>query len=353
MRGFAYMEADIGFGSEAELEDRLAEPSPGLVADLSDPATSGDVLILGAGGKMGPSLAHLARRALDAAGRSDDKVIAVSRWSDRAVAKKLTDRGVETVTFDLAPGADLAALPDAANVVFMVGTKFGAEQNQGHTWAVNTIVPALVAERYADSRIAAFSTGNVYPLVPVTSGGSREDDPTGPVGEYAMTCLGRERAFEYASRTRGTKVTIIRLNYAVDLRYGVLADVARKVREGQPIDLTTGHVNVVWQGYANEVALRSLTLASSPATPLNLTGPEIASVRRIAQRFGELFGKEPIFEGEEAPTALLSDAGRCFRRFGYPQLSLHALIEAQANWIESGGVLWDKPTKFERRDGRF
>lgn len=347
------MEAEIGFEDEAALEDRLSVPSPGLVADFSDPGADGDLLILGAGGKMGPSLAHLARRALEAAGRGDRKVIAVSRWSDRELAETLNDRGVETIAFDLSPGANLAELPDAANVIFMVGTKFGSTQNQANTWAVNTIIPALVAERYADARIAAFSTGNVYPLVPVTAGGCREGDPTGPVGEYAMTCLGRERAFEYASLTRGTRVTIVRLNYAVDLRYGVLADVAAKVRDGRPIDLTTGHVNVVWQGYANEVALRALALASSPSLPLNLTGPETASVRRIAQRFGELFGRDPVFEGEEAPTALLSDAGRCFRQFGYPELSLHALIEAQADWIERGGVLWDKPTKFERRDGRF
>lgn len=347
------MESEIGFGNEAELEDRLSAPSPGLVADLADPATTGDLVILGAGGKMGPSLAHLARRALDAAGRGDRRVIAVSRWSDGELAKTLNERGVETLTFDLNPGADLAGLPDAADVVFMVGTKFGSTQNQANTWAVNTIVPALVAERYADARIAAFSTGNVYPLVSVSEGGCRENDPTGPVGEYAMTCLGRERAFEHASSARGTKVSIIRLNYAVDMRYGVLADIATKVRDGQPIDLTTGHVNVVWQGYANEVALRSLTRAESPPLPLNLTGPETASVRRIARRFGKLFGRDPVFEGTEAPTALLSDAGRCFRHFGYPQLSLHALIEAQANWIERGGVLWDKPTKFERRDGRF
>lgn len=339
------------FTDEDSLEDRLARPSAGLISDLA--ALDGDLVILGAGGKMGPSLARLARRAWDEGGHRDRRVIAVSRWSDATVRNQLADHGIETQTFDLSPGADVDQLPAAANVVSMVGTKFGSTDRQAHTWAVNTVVPALVAERYADARIAAFSTGNVYPLVPVAFGGCRETDPTGPVGEYAMTCLGRERVLEHASTERGTLITIIRLNYAVDMRYGVLADVATKVYSGQPLDVTMGHLNLVWQGYANEVALRSLRAASSPPEVLNLTGPEVIPVRHLARRFGELLDKTPIITGDEAPTALLSDAGRCFSLFGYPDLDLETLVQAQADWIRHGGVLWDKPTKFERRDGKF
>lgn len=339
------------FESDDDLERRLAEPPPRLVTDLAE--LTGDLVVLGAGGKMGPSLCHLARRGLDAAGRTDVDVIAVSRWSDREVEKRLRDRGVRTVSFDLSPDADLTGLPDAGNVVYMVGAKFGSAADPAQTWAVNAFLPVAVARRYAGARIAAFSTGNVYPLVPVTAGGCTESDPPDPVGEYAMSCLGRERAFAYASSRHGTPVALLRLNYAVDLRYGVLADIARAVRAGEPVDVTTGHVNVVWQAYANEVALRSLLHATSPALTLNLTGPETLSVRRVAARFGELFGVEPRCSGTEAPTALLSDASRCHALFGYPELSAGALVEAQAAWVAAGGTLWDKPTKFQRRDGRF
>ncbi|HEY6740003.1 MAG TPA: NAD-dependent epimerase/dehydratase family protein, partial [Actinopolymorphaceae bacterium] len=341
-------------GSEEALETALSEPSPGLLADLR--RLDGDILVLGAGGKMGPSLCHLARRALDACGRTSDRVVAVSRWTDAAVEKRLRSWGVETLTFDLSPAsasASLPELPDAANVIFMVGAKFGSSGQPSSTWAVNSLLPALVAQRYSSSRVAAFSTGNVYPLVSVDTGGSLESDPPDPVGEYAMSCLGRERLLAYVSETSGTPASLLRLNYAIDLRYGVLADIGRAVWEGHPVDVTTGHVNVVWQGYANEVALRSLTLASSPPCVLNVTGPETARVRRIAERFGELFSREPKLTGTEAPTALLSNASRCHGIFGYPSLSLDALITAQADWIRSGGTLWDKPTKFQRRDGRF
>ncbi|MGW1108959.1 NAD-dependent epimerase/dehydratase family protein [Streptomyces sp. NPDC002540] len=341
------------FTDEAALEERLATPSPALVADLA--RLEGDLLVLGAGGKMGPSLCKLARRALDAAGRSDVTVYAVSRWSDKSAADALEAAGVSTVAFDLMdPAADLTELPNAGNIVFMVGAKFGSAGAPSHAWAVNAAMPDRVARRWPDSRIAAFSTGNVYPLVPVSSGGCTEDDPVGPVGEYAMSCLGRERMFGHAALTRGTRVANIRLNYAVDLRYGVLADIAHRVQSGEPVDVTTGHANVVWQGYANEVALRSLLHATDgEAFTINLTGPETASVRRIARWFGEEFGREPVLAGEEATTALLSDASRCHALFGYPDVALRTLVEWQADWLRRGLPLSGKPTKFQVRDGRF
>ncbi|MFI6653774.1 NAD-dependent epimerase/dehydratase family protein [Streptomyces sp. NPDC050529] len=341
------------FTDEAALEERLATPSPALVADLG--RLEGDLLVLGAGGKMGPSLCRLARRALDAAGRADVTVYAVSRWSDKAAADELESAGVRTVAFDLMdPAADLARLPDAGNVVFMVGAKFGSAGAPSHAWAVNAAMPDRVARRWSGSRIAAFSTGNVYPLVPVSSGGCTETDPVAPVGEYAMSCLGRERIFDHAALTRGTRVANIRLNYAVDLRYGVLADIAYRVQAGEPVDVTTGHANVVWQGYANEVALRALLHATDgEAFTLNLTGPETASVRRIAQWFGEEFDREPVLAGTEAPTALLSDASRCHALFGYPDVALRTLVEWQADWLRRGLPLSGKPTKFQVRDGRF
>ncbi|MDX3103687.1 NAD-dependent epimerase/dehydratase family protein [Nonomuraea angiospora] len=339
------------FTSVGDLEDRLTRPSEPLVAGLA--AGSGDLVVLGAGGKMGPTLCRLARRGLDAAGRGGDRVFAVSRWSDRTAAAALAGHGVDIVPFDLLDG-DLGRLPDAADVVFMVGAKFGTSDAPYLAWVVNAALPARVAERYDGARVAALSTGNVYPLVPVSSGGSVEGDPVGPVGEYAMSCLGRERIFEHAAATRGTAVTIVRLNYAVDLRYGVLADIGQRVLSGAPVDVTTGHVNVVWQGYANEVVLRSLAHATG-GTPftLNLTGPETASVRRVAAAFAERLGTPVSFEGSEAATALLNDATLCHRLFGYPHVPLGTLIDWQAAWLAAGLPTSGKPTKFAIRDGRF
>ncbi|MFD8936011.1 NAD-dependent epimerase/dehydratase family protein [Streptomyces sp. NPDC059578] len=341
------------FTDEAALEERLATPSPALVADLA--RLDGDLLVLGAGGKMGPSLCRLARRALDAAGRTDTLVHAVSRWSDPAAARELAADGVRTVAFDLMdPTADLTDLPDAANIVFMVGAKFGSAGAPSHAWAVNAALPDRVVRRWPAARIAAFSTGNVYPLVPVTSGGCTEEHPVGPVGEYAMSCLGRERIFGHAALTRGTRVALIRLNYAVDLRYGVLADLAVRVRTGGAVDVRTSAVNVVWQGYANEVTLRSLLHATAgEAFTLNLTGPETAPVRRIADWFGAEFDTAAVYEGEESGTALLSDASRCHALFGYPDVPLRTLVGWQADWLRRGLPLSGKPTKFQVRDGRF
>lgn len=353
-------------GDEKQLEDLLAAPSPALVADLA--RLDGDLVVLGAGGKMGPSLCRLARRALDAAGRGDLAVHAVSRWSDRAAAHSLATEGVRPVPFDLLED-DPAGLPDAGNAVFMVGAKFGSAGNPAHAWAVNAALPDRIARRYRDARISAFSTGNVYPLVAAASGGSAETDPVGPVGEYAMSCLGRERVFGHHAAEHGVRVALLRLNYAVDLRYGVLADIASAVRAGAPVDVTTGHANVVWQGYANEIALRALLHADADPFTLNLTGPETASVRRLARLFAEEFGRTGgsgpaggsesgagqacLTSGQESGTALLSDAGVCHALFGYPPIPLRTLVGWQAEWIRLGLPLSGRPTKFQVRDGRF
>jgi nucleoside-diphosphate-sugar epimerase len=346
------------FTSETELEDRLTTPSPALVADLAragEEGRGGDLVILGAGGKMGPTLAVLARRALDAAGRGTDAVHAVSRWSDPVQADRLRAAGVHVVAADLLGDDDpgLTALPDGADVLFMVGAKFGSAAAPSWAWAVNAALPDRVARRYAGSRITAFSTGNVYPLVPVTSQGAAEQHPVGPVGEYAMSCLGRERVFAHGALTRGTPVALIRLNYAVDLRYGVLYDLASTILDGSPVDLTTGHVNVVWQGYANEVTLRTMAHASPEVFTLNLTGPEVLPVRRIAERLARGLGRDVTFTGEPAPTALLNDATRCHDLFGYPDVTAGTLVDWQAAWLSAGLPTSGKPTKWAVRDGKF
>ncbi|WP_460783581.1 NAD-dependent epimerase/dehydratase family protein [Microbacterium tumbae] len=340
-----------GFASEAELEEALGTPSAGLIEDLAK--GSGDLVILGAGGKMGPTLAMLARRAFDAAGRIGDTVYAVSRFGDAAIRSRLEAAGVRVVPFDLIQSDDLASLPDAANVVFMVGAKFGAATNASWAWEVNAALPDRVARRYRDSTIAVLSTGNVYPFVPASSGGATEEVAPAPIGEYAQSCLGRERVFEFGAQERGTKVSIIRLNYAIDLRYGVLSDIGRSVQAGEPVSLATSNVNVIWQGYANEVVLRSLVHASSDVFTINLTGPELLSVEAIARRFGALLQKDVTFVEEPQPTALLSDAHRCMALFGYPSVSAETLIAWQAQWLRDELPLIGKPTKWAVRDGRF
>lgn len=340
-----------GFTSEADLEEALATPSAGLVEDLA--RGSGDLVILGAGGKMGPTLAMLARRAMDAAGRSGDTVHAVSRFSEPAVGERLKTAGVEIVPFDLIENDDLAALPDAPNVVFMVGAKFGATTSPSWAWEVNAALPDRVARRYRDSTISVLSTGNVYPFVTAASGGASEEVAPAPIGEYAQSCLGRERVFEFSAQQRGTKVSIIRLNYAVDLRYGVLSDIGSAIHSGEEVSVATANVNVIWQGYANEVVLRSLAHASNDVFTINLTGPELLSVESIANRFGQLFGREVALVNEAQPTALLSDASRCMALFGYPTVSADTLIQWQAAWIADGLPMTDKPTKWAVRDGKF
>lgn len=342
--------ADRAPETEEALEERLSRPTPGVLEALEKCA--GDLMILGAAGKMGPSLARMARRAMDALGRPD-RVVAVSRFSDPGAAASLRAHGIETTACDLAERADVDALPDAPNVVFMAGQKFGTVSEPSTTWGANVHVPGLVAERFAQARIVAFSTGNVYPLVPRASGGAREEDAPGPVGEYAMSCLGRERILDHLSRRNRTAMTIVRLNYAVDLRYGVLVDLACRVRDGEPIDVTMGAVNVIWQGDANAWALRCLAHATSPPFVINVTGAETLPVRELALRLGELLDRAPVLIGSEAPDALLSNASRARALFGEPTLSTERLVHWVAEWVGRGGRMLAKPTKFEVRDGRF
>jgi dTDP-4-dehydrorhamnose reductase len=337
--------------TELELDSMLAEPSPALVRDAA--SLEGDVVILGAGGKMGPTLSMLARSALDAAGKTGTRVIAVSRWTDARLAAQLEEQRIEIRRFELSATSDLSALPDAGNVVYMVGAKFGSDSNPSAAWMVNCVLPSAVARRYRASRFTAFSTGNVYPFTPVSTLGSREDSEVAPLGEYAMSCLGRERVIQAASYEDALRASIIRLNYAVEPRYGVLCDIAQRILEGKSVDLAVGYVNIVGQRYANEVVLRSLLLADSPPPVINVTGPEIVSVRDAALRLGVLLKKDVTFTGQEGELALLSNASHCHALFGYPELAVNRLIEMQAEWLLSGGRVLGKPTKFERQDGRF
>jgi nucleoside-diphosphate-sugar epimerase len=337
-------------GTVEQLEERLSRPTAADVSAMAE--LSGDLLILGAGGKMGPSLAALARRAADQA-KIKKRIIAVSRFADDSLRHQLSTQNIETIACDLLDPGALAKLPDVENVIFMAARKFGTTGSAHLTWAMNTYLPGLVAERYRDSRIVAFSTGNVYPLRPVHEGGSVESDAVDPQGEYAQSALGRERMFEYGSHRWGTPVTILRLNYAVELRYGVLADIGQAVFERRPIDLRMGFVNVIWQGDANSVCLGSLTHCQSPPLVLNLTGPETLSVRQLAEEFGRHFGMEPIFEFEESPTALLSNAAKCHEMFGCPEVKPAEVVEWIADWIRHEGAMLNKPTHFAIRDGKF
>jgi len=340
--------------NEQQLEDRLSTPNDKDIALMR--RLTGDVALLGAGGKMGPSLAKLAKRASDAAGVRR-RVIAVSRFSERQSRDDLEDAGVEAVSCDLLDRDEVAKLPRCENALFLAGRKFGSSDRSDLTWAMNTIVPANVAYHYRDSRIVAFSTGNVYPFVRlsagVDSGGSIETDGPQPRGEYAQSCLGRERLFEFFSREYGTKCLIFRLNYAVDLRYGVLVDVARKVYEGRAVDLTVGHFNAIWQGDANSYALRCLELCESPPRFLNVTGPEIVSVRDAAEFYARRFGREAVFSGRESGEALLNDASLCRQLLGGAEVKVEELMERVAHWVETGGRSLNLPTKFEVSDGKF
>ena len=333
--------------TEAELDDLLSTPRAETSAALA--ACPGDIVVLGAGGKMGPTLARMAARAAT----DDRRVIAVSRWSSAAAESALNAAGVQTVRADLLDRRDVDRLPDAPNVIFMAGQKFGTTGAPAMTWAMNTIVPANCAERYKNSRIVAFSTGNVYALTPAASGGSRESDALGPVGEYAASCVGRERVFELYAERFGTRVAIVRLNYAIDLRYGVLVDIATKVKNGQPVSVDMGFVNVIWQGDANRIAIECLPHATVPPFVVNLTGSERLGVRTLAEWFGHRFGVEPQITGQERDDALLSNTGRMQSLFAPPSTSTSEMLDRVADWVEHGGALLGRPTKFEARDGKF
>lgn len=336
--------------TESQLESYLSEPTDEVISEIA--SLEGDILILGVGGKMGPSLAKQAKRAINSAG-IDKKVIGVSRFSTPGIQLSLIDAGIDTIIADLLREDNLKDLPDIQNVIFMAGRKFGSTDKEGLTWAMNTYLPGRVAEKYRNSRLVVFSTGNVYPLTQISHGGATESTEADPIGEYAQSCLGRERIFEHFSAQFGTPMTILRLNYAIDLRYGILLDIAEKVYAEKQISLEMGHVNVIWQRDANAVALQSLAHCQTPPLILNVTGPEIISIRHLASQFGDIFNKTVHFEGEESETALLSNAGLCHQLFGYPRVSLGQMIEWVAEWVLSGGKTYEKPTHFEVRDGRF
>lgn len=334
-----------------DLEEALSRPTKGVLESLR--SLEGDVMVLGAGGKMGPTLARMVRRGLDEIGHSQRRVIAVSRFSSRKAAEALTQHGVETIACDLMDRAAVNALPDVPNIIFMAGQKFGTSDAPELTWIMNTLVPAIVAERFTKSRIVVFSTGCVYPLMPADGRGAREDDPLTPPGEYANSCVGRERVFSHYAKQHGTPTLFFRLCYAIDLRYGVLLDVAQKVSQGLPVDVTMGYAHVIWQGDANARAIQCLAHVSSPPNALNVTGLERISIRELALRFGDKLGRDAIITGTESPTAWIWDAARSYELFGPPTVSLEEMIDATVTWLRVGGESIGKPTHFEVQDGQF
>jgi len=329
---------------------KLLQPSDNLIADIVN--IEGDILILGAGGKMGPALAKLAKQAIDKAGVIK-RIIGISRFSEPGLQEELDMEGIETIKADLLQDDQLQALPDAKNVLYLAGTKFGTTGKESFTWAMNTYLPGRVAEKFRNSRIVVFSTGNVYHLTPVAYGGATEDRLPEPVGEYAQSCLGRERIFQYFASKNNTPILIYRLNYANDVTYGVLLEIAKSVKENKPIDLAMGTANMIWQSDANEIAIRALNHCSVPAKILNVTGPEIVSVRWLAEQFGKMFGQTPAFINEEQPTALLSNAAESFRLFGYPKTPLKQIMELLVEWINQGGKTINKETHFQERTGKY
>lgn len=336
--------------TEERLNELLTTPSDALVEDMKK--IKGDIMVLGAGGKMGPTLCVLAQNAIKRAGVSK-KVIAVSRGSDKIATQLMLDNGIEVIAMDLLDKEKLYALPEVENVIYMAGKKFGTDGNEWQTWAMNSTLPAFVADKFKKSNIVVFSSGNIYPIVKLSDGGCRECDKIGPIGEYTMSCLARERAFEYAANTFGTKIFIYRLNFAVDLRYGVLFDCATKILNGEPISLSTPCFNFIWQGSANEIALRGLLHAEAPAKIMNVTGPETVSIKKAALELGQYLGKEPIFENEPGNDAYLNDASLAMETFGYPSVPVKTLIRWQAEYILDGGRTLDKPTHFEERKGSY
>ena len=336
--------------TEAELDALMTRPTAALTAFVR--TLRGPLVVLGAGGKMGPSLCVQARRAAEDAGH-DLEVVAVSRFTNPAVRAWLGTNGVQTLACDLMDRTALDALPDAENVIYLVGLKFGTQHDPARTWAVNTLIPAFVAERYARARIVALSTGNVYPMTPVVAGGSVETDALTPLGEYANACVARERIFGFYAERHGTPVVLIRLNYAIDLRYGVLVDITQKVRDRRPVDVTMGYLNCIWQGDANAMIVRALALAASPAKPLNLTGPACLAVRDLALRLGVLLDRPVEIEGTEADTALLSNPAAACAALGMPPTPLDTMLRWTAHWIKHDGATLNKPAHFDVQDGKY
>lgn len=336
--------------TESKLDDLLTKPSESLINDIKK--IKGNIMLLGAGGKMGPTMCALAKNAIDAA-KIDKKVIAVSRFSNGETVKYLEDRGIEVIKTDLSNVSEIEKLPYAENIIFMAGRKFGTEGMEWMTWGMNSVVPAFVSNKFKNSNFVVFSSGNIYPLVPAGSRGCDETVAVNPIGEYAMSCLARERVFEYAAMKYGTRVLIYRLNFAVDLRYGVLYDVAAKIMNKEPIPLENGYFNFIWQGKANEIAIRSLLHCSSPAKILNVTGQKAVSVRYAAEKMGRILGVEPIFNSEEGKQAFLSNASQSAELFGTSEIDEEMLMEWQAQWLNDGGKVLNKPTHFEETGGCF
>jgi len=337
---------DISAIDENSLEDILSEPTEAtkkIVAGIA-----GDIVVLGAGGKMGPTLAMMLKKA-----SPGKKIYAVSRFSDKAVRSRIEQAQVETIEADLLDESNYRKLPDVENVFFLAGMKFGSTGNQPLTWAINSFLPALVAQHYKNSRIVVYSTGNVYPLVETTGGGATEETTPGPVGEYAQSCLGRERMFEYFSQLHNTPVTLVRLNYANEPRYGIIVDLTFKILNDEPIDLTMGAVNLIWQRDANDYIIRAITLAKSPPVVLNVTGPDTITIRTLGEQIGKTLGKRPKFVSSQAPSALLSDASYAFSTFGPPQTTLEQMVSMIARWVAAGKKTLNKPTKYGIRDGKF
>jgi nucleoside-diphosphate-sugar epimerase len=335
------------FADDEALEEFMTQPTPELAADLA--RVDGDLMVLGVGGKMGPTLARMAKRAAP-----QKRVIGVARFSEKGLKERLEGFGVECIACDLLDRAALGRLPRAKNVVFMAGHKFGAAGNPSFTWAMNVAVPFMVAEAFRDSRIVTFSTICVYPYADVKGSGARETERAEPPpGDYANSCVGREQMFLHGSHAWGTPGRIVRLSYAIDMRYGVLRDVAEKVHAGQPVDAGTGYVNVIWQGDANAQALRLLAHCTAPATPLNITGPDKVGVRWLAEEFGKRFGQKAILTGKESPTAWIVDTSESRKLLGSPRVPLDRMIDWVADWVARGGSSLGKATHFETRDGKY